>query len=253
MSVDQPLPPHHLLDRDYPTEAGKRAYLRDVFDSTADEYDKVEKLLSFGSGRWYRRQALRRAGLTKGMSVLDVAMGTGLVTREALSIVGPANVIGLDPSMGMIAQARRSLNVRVVSGVGEALPFDDAQFDFLSMGYALRHLPDLRRAFAEFHRVLRPGGRVCILEISRPEGAIRRKLFSGYMRHVLPTVARLGGSAKQTKQLWHYYGQTIDHCVAPQAILDTLSTVGFARASRHVSLGIFSEYTGTKPQCTLPA
>jgi demethylmenaquinone methyltransferase/2-methoxy-6-polyprenyl-1,4-benzoquinol methylase len=243
---DHPLPPHHLLDRDYPTEVGRRAYLRNVFDSTASEYDKVETMLSFGSGRWYRRQALRRAGLRPGMKVLDVAMGTGLVTREALAAAGQGNVIGLDPSLGMISQARASLKLDVVVGVGEALPFEDRQFDFLSMGYALRHLPDLRRAFAEFYRVLRPGGRLCILEITRPEGRLRRTLFSGYMRHVLPTIARLGGSRRQTRQLWHYYGETIDHCVAPQAILATLSEIGFRRVNRYVSLGIFSEYTAVK-------
>lgn len=246
MAVQEQLPPHHLLDRDYPTEAGRRAYLRSVFDSTANEYDKVENLLSFGSGRWYRRQALLRAGLKPSMKVLDVAMGTGLVTREAITIAGAGNVTGLDPSLGMIEQARRTLDVKTVVGVGEALPFGDGEFNFLSMGYALRHLPDLRRAFAEFYRVLKPGGRVCILEITRPDGRLKRKLFSGYMRHVLPTVARLGGSRKQTKQLWHYYGETIDHCVAPQTILDTLAQIGFGQVNRYVSLGIFSEYTGTK-------
>jgi demethylmenaquinone methyltransferase/2-methoxy-6-polyprenyl-1,4-benzoquinol methylase len=246
MPVQEQLPPHHLLDRDHPTELGRRTYLRGVFDSTANEYDKVEGLLSFGSGRWYRRQALLRAGLKPGMKVLDVAMGTGLVSREAMTVAGVGNVIGLDPSLGMIGQARHSLDISVVAGVGEALPFADAQFDFLSMGYALRHLPDLRRAFAEFHRVLKPGGRVCILEITRPAGAIRRRLFSGYMRHVLPTIARLGGSKKQTKQLWHYYGETIDHCVEPSTILATLGAIGFGQTNRNVSLGIFSEYTGTK-------
>lgn len=247
MSVHDPLPPHTLLDREHPTELDRRSYLREVFDSTAAEYDKVEGLLSFGSGRWYRRQALGRAGLKSGMTVLDVAMGTGLVTREAISIVGADHVLGLDPSLGMIGQAKRSLNVPVVSGIGESLPLADDAFDFLSMGYALRHLADLRRAFSEFYRVLKPGGRVCILEITRPDGAVRQRLFSGYMRHILPTLARLGGSKKQTKQLWHYYGQTIDHCVAPQTILATLRNVGFDATNRYVSLGIFSEYTGTKP------
>ncbi len=113
------LPPHPELSAYYRGARGKRTFLRQIFDETAHDYDRVERVLALGSGRWYRRQALRRAGLAGGMRVLDVATGTGLVAREAMGVVGAAgNVIGVDPSVGMLRQARASLNLRAVLGVG---------------------------------------------------------------------------------------------------------------------------------------
>ena len=242
-----PLPPHPTLRTYYVTPSGKRAFLRDIFDETAHDYDRLEGVLALGSGRWYRRQALRRAGLTAGMRVLDVASGTGLVAREAIDVVGPGGaVVGVDPSLGMLRRARALPALRAVMGVGEALPFADEQFDFLSMGYALRHLPDLRAAFGEFHRVLRPGGRVCLLEISRPAGPVRRRLMGAYFRLLLPIIARVATTSPQTPRLWRYYWETIEQCVPPDVVLRALHDAGFADARRTLSLGVFSEFTATR-------
>ncbi|MGB7161346.1 MAG: class I SAM-dependent methyltransferase, partial [Tepidisphaeraceae bacterium] len=155
-------------------------------------------------------------------------------------------VIGVDPSVGMLQQARASLGLPAVLGVGEALPLASATFDFLSMGYALRHLPDLRIAFAEFHRVLRPGGRLCILEISRPAGRLRRQLMGVYFRLLLPMLARTTTSSPQTHKLWGYYWETIDQCVPPDVVMQVLRDVGFDHVGRNVSLGMFSEFVATK-------
>ena len=148
----------------YGDERGRRHFLRDLFDGNARDYDYVERLLALGSGSWYRRHALLRAGLAPGMHVLDVATGTGLVAREAMAIIGPeGTVVGLDPSAGMLAEAHRLLPMRLVRGRGERLPLRDASFDFVSMGFALRHVTDLNALFGEFHRVLKPGGSLCVL------------------------------------------------------------------------------------------
>jgi demethylmenaquinone methyltransferase/2-methoxy-6-polyprenyl-1,4-benzoquinol methylase len=241
------LPPHPELSSYYRGEAGKGAFLREIFDTTADEYDRVENVLALGSGRWYRRTALRRAGLSAGMKVLDVAMGTGLVAREAMTLVGPAGrVIGVDPSPGMLAQARAALDATAVVGVGQSIPFADESFDFVSMGYALRHLPDLRVAFGEFFRVLKPGGRACVLEISRPSGPVGRAMMGMYFRAVLPALGRVMRTKARTRYLWTYYWETIDRCVPPDVVLSALRDAGFARAERNVSLGMFSEFVAVK-------
>ena len=164
--------PHRLLTDYYANEQERRSFVRNIFDRTATDYDRVERLLALGSGPWYRGQALQRAGLKAAMRVVDVGVGTGLVAREAAKLVGdPALVVGIDPSVGMMINARLPAGIQLIEGRAEAIPFPDASFDFLSMGYALRHIGDLSAAFSEFHRVLKPGGRLCLLEITKPERA----------------------------------------------------------------------------------
>ena len=102
-----PLPPHPLLRRYYDQDEARQRFLNDLFNRTAPQYRNIDKATGLGSGLWYRRKALLRAGLTAGMHVLDVACGPGLVAQCARQIVGPAgSVIGLDPSNGMLREAR---------------------------------------------------------------------------------------------------------------------------------------------------
>jgi demethylmenaquinone methyltransferase/2-methoxy-6-polyprenyl-1,4-benzoquinol methylase len=158
--------PHAPLTEYYKDEAERQQYLRRIFDETAPDYDRIERVLAFGSGPWYRRCALQRAGLAAGAQVLDVGIGTGLVAREALKIIGgQGRLTGVDPSVGMMNQVHLP-GVELVRGKAEALPRPDASADFLSMGYALRHIGDVAAAIGEFHRVLRPGGRLVVLEIT---------------------------------------------------------------------------------------
>lgn len=241
------LPPHPTLDAYYAGASVKRGFLKRIFNATAPDYDQIERLLSFGSGRWYRRQALRRAGLVAGMKVLDVAVGTGLVAREEIGIVGnPVLITGLDPSIGMMRQAIDSLGIAAVLGVGEQIPLADGRFDFLSMGYALRHLSDLNRAFREFHRMLRPGGRLCVLEITAPRRWLGRAVLRGYMRCIVPLLTRITTGRAQSQLLWRYYWDTIEACLPPEKVMEALARAGFVDVQRHTELGMFSEYTGRR-------
>ena len=172
MQIPEPQPtvhaPHIPLTEYYRTEEDRQAFLRRIFDDTAADYDRIEAMLAWGSGSRYRRDALIRAGLKPGMKVLDVGVGTGLVAAQACLLVGdPALVTGIDPSAGMLAASKLPKTMVLIEGRAESLPFPDNHFDFLSMGYALRHISDLGIAFAEFERVLKPGGLLCILEITQ--------------------------------------------------------------------------------------
>ncbi|HEY2587694.1 MAG TPA: class I SAM-dependent methyltransferase [Tepidisphaeraceae bacterium] len=241
------LPPHRPLPGYYARGQNKSGFLKDIFDRTACDYERVERVMALGTGRWYRRQALLRAGLNAGMNVLDVAAGTGMVAREAVTIVGNSGrVIGLDPSGGMLAELLGHLSIPVLRGTGERLPFADASFDFLSMGYALRHLSDVSAALREFRRVLRPGGTVCLLEITAPQGKIGRAMLRGYLRGLVPCLTRLAARNADSHRLWQYYWETIDACIPPARVLDAMRDAGFDAAQRHAELGVFSEYTGRR-------
>lgn len=239
--------PHPPLTEYYGTEQERPAWLRQMFDSTAPDYNLIEKILGLGTGPWYRRQALLRAGLKPGMNVVDVGAGTGLVAAQAADIVGSTGAVtGVDPSPGMLRNAQVPASVKLIEGSAESIPFPDNSFDFLSMGYALRHIGDLSRAFVEFRRVLKPGGRLCILEITSPERAVQKALLKIYLRGVVPALARLIVCNGDTSLLWRYYWDSIEACAPPGDVLRTLSAAGLTGANRLVTLGMFSEYRAIK-------
>jgi Methylase involved in ubiquinone/menaquinone biosynthesis len=240
------LAPHPVLDRYYRDENERPRAVRKMFDDSASEYDWIESFMSFGTGIGYRRKVLKEAGVTEGMRVLDVATGTGSVARAARDLTGPkGHVSALDPSIGMLREAKRLGSPGVLEGMGEALPFADATFDFLSMGYALRHVADLKTVFREYARVLRPGGRVAIFEISRPASKVSELLLGIYLGHFIPLVARVFGH-REAGRLMRYYWDTIKTCVPPSTIVDALRECGFSGVERKVELGIFSSYLGVK-------
>jgi demethylmenaquinone methyltransferase/2-methoxy-6-polyprenyl-1,4-benzoquinol methylase len=239
--------PHVPLTDYYQTEQDRQAYLRQMFDDTAADYDHIEAIFAWGSGSRYRRQALIRGGLKTGMKVLDVGVGTGLVAAQACILTGNAALVtGVDPSPGMMAAAKLPEAMVLIEGRAESLPFPDNHFDFLSMGYALRHISDLVVAFAEFERVLKPGGRLCILEITQAQNRFGRWLLKNYMRGVLPFLARFVSRQKDTATIWRYHWDSIEACVPPEQVVAALSAAGLTQVKRHVELGVFSEYQAVK-------
>jgi demethylmenaquinone methyltransferase/2-methoxy-6-polyprenyl-1,4-benzoquinol methylase len=222
--------------------------LNDLFNRTAHQYRAIDKAIGLGSGLPYRRKALRGAGLRVGMKVLDVACGPGLTTQCALGLVGPTGyVIGLDPSAGMLREARKVPCRNLIQGVGEELPFPDASFDFLSMGYALRHVSDLRVAFREYRRVLKPGGIVLLLEVSRPRSAALRSVSRFYIRTLMGVAFAAATGNRDVRTLLRYWWDTTEHCVAPETILSALGDVGFTECGlRERFSGLLRDYRAVK-------
>ena len=239
--------PHKPLTEYYASEQDRQAYLRRIFNSTAASYDRIESLLAWGTGPGYRHAALVRAGLITDMRVLDVGVGTGLVAAQACRVVGdPSLVTGVDPSPGMLAASKLPASMILIEGRAESLPFPDNHFDFLSMGYALRHISDLNMAFTEFNRVLKPGGRICILEITKPHSRPGRWLLKSYMRGIIPLLTRLISRQQDTATIWRYFWDSIEACVPPDQVLEALRTAHLIQVDRHLELGIFSEYRACK-------
>jgi demethylmenaquinone methyltransferase / 2-methoxy-6-polyprenyl-1,4-benzoquinol methylase len=230
--------PHPPLRGYYGDPSQRERFVRDIFDETAQWYDWTDRYLSFGSGPWYRRDVLRRHGLAAGMRMLDLASGTGVVARAASAIT--PDIVAADASIGMLT-ANGAAWPRIESHA-ERLPFRDASFDFIAIGFAMRHFADLALVFSECLRVLRPGGRLLILEITVPESRLGRSLLGAYMGRVVPLAVRMRTRSARAAKLYRYYWETTRDCVRPAVILEAMRDAGFPEASRTVSLGIFSEY-----------
>ena len=207
------LPPHPTLSEYYGTTESRQRFVNDLFDRTASWYRTIDRATAFGMGPVYRRQSLRRADTRTGMSVLDVGCGPGLTAQGAMRLMGPTGyVVGLDPSAGMLREARRSGTRALVQGLGEELPFRDARFDFVSMGYALRHVSDLGAAFGEYRRVLKPGGILLLLEMSLPRSAALRSASRFYIRTVLGRGLATVTGDRRVHTLMRYWWDTAESC-----------------------------------------
>lgn len=240
--------PHRIIPDFYAAPESRQGVVNDLFDDVARHYDRIVALMSMGTGTRYRRSVLERIGIGEGARVLDVACGTGLVSAEAKRLVGPTGeVLGVDPSEGMRAVATRRRGIIVREGTADSLPFPDGTFDFVVMGYALRHVADLVASFREMRRVLRPGGTVMILEITAPEQRLARALLRFYLKRIVPPASLLVTGSRPAMRLMTYYWETIAECVRPETILEAMELAGLEATSRHTTMRIFNEYAARRP------
>lgn len=177
----------------YYVEGGQRAdRVVDLFAAVAPRYDLINDLQSFGLHRLWKRRMVRETGVTAGQAVLDVCCGTGDVAF-ALARSG-AQVTGLDFSEAMLGVARRRGTegaVTFVQGDALALPFPDGSFDCVTIAYGLRNVADVDRGLEELLRVLRPGGRLVVLEFGKPRNGFVRWAYFQYLRWIVPVFGRL--------------------------------------------------------------
>lgn len=175
-----------------PTAAKDAALVQRMFDRVARRYDLANQVLSLGSDQHWRRVAVRALDLPPGARVLDVAAGTGRLS-EALLEAGHRPV-ALDFSWEMLAAGAAQLDLAWVNGDGTRLPFPDGVFDGVTIGFGLRNLPDPARGLAEMARVVRPGGRLVVLEFSTPTARWFREVYRRYLVAAVPRIARVASS-----------------------------------------------------------
>ncbi len=208
---------------------GKAERVRGMFDGIAPRYDLLNRVLSLGLDRRWRHEAAT-LGLEGGRAdVLDVATGTGDLALKLRSLAPFARVTGLDFSPGMIRLAeakaeQRGEDIRFITGDAQALPFADASFDLVTIAYGLRNLELPEQGMSEFHRVLRPAGRLVVLEFPPPPKGVFGRLVRSYFRNILP---RIGGLVSGSRAAYTYLPESVVAFSTPQALAAQLRTAGF--------------------------
>jgi demethylmenaquinone methyltransferase/2-methoxy-6-polyprenyl-1,4-benzoquinol methylase len=226
--------------------------VRAVFSSVAGKYDVMNDLLSFGVHRLWKQFTLSLTGLAAGQSALDVAGGTGDLTRGLARQVGKTGRVVLsDINRSMLAAGRDRLldlgyagNVEYLVADAERLPFADASFDCVTIGFGLRNVTDKAAALASMYRVLKPGGQLLVLEFSKPVAPGLKPLYDAYSFNLLPLMGRL--VAKDAAS-YRYLAESIRMHPDQETLLGMLEGAGF-RATRYHNLtgGIVAVHRGYK-------
>lgn len=211
-----------------------------MFDRIAARYDFLNRVLSFGTDIGWRRRAILVADIRSGADVLDVGAGTGDLSFAAAA--RGARVVAIDLSAGMLAilgrRASRAQRSRIEPLVGsaESLPFPDASIDRIVTGFTVRNVGHLGAALAEFRRVLRPGGRAVVLELSHPPSPAFAPLYSFYLERVLPAAATLLGADTAA---YRYLPRSLRRFPDPERLADMLRDAGFTNVRfERMTLGI---------------
>ncbi|MEX2581183.1 MAG: class I SAM-dependent methyltransferase [Verrucomicrobiales bacterium] len=220
------------------------AFVHRAFASIADRYVLTNHVLSLGIDVLWRRLVARLVAEADPSLILDVATGSGDLAATVGKRLPGARVVGVDFCAPMLEQARkRGLGDLVVSD-GLALPFPENSFDALTIGYGLRNMADWDAALREFARVLRPGGRLVVLDFSLPTRALLRKPYRIYLHRVLP---RLAGLLTGNREAYAYLADSIERFPSGAEMLDLIESCGFAEAVWHPQMGgISSVYHAEK-------
>ena len=208
----------------------KRQAVRQMFDSIAPRYDVMNKAMTFGLDSYWRRRALSLARLEAGATVLDLACGTGDFARLLAS--RQMEAIGLDYSGGMLARARTA-RASLCEGDAASMPFRDGSFDGLVSGFALRNFSDLAGTFAEIARVLRPAGRLALLEVAEPKLPLLRQVHGIWFNSVVPRL----GAFSSDPAAYGYLPKSVAYLPPPAAMLEMLEQAGFYATRRHLLTG----------------
>lgn len=228
----------------------KAQQVRAMFSSIAPRYDLLNTLLSLGIDRLWRYEAARVAFEGGAMRVLDVATGTADLALCLKRYRLEAQVIGVDFAepmlqLGRVKAARRGLAVELLQGDGLNLPFGDNSFDAVTIAYGLRNFADYRRGLAEFYRVLRPGGRVVIVEFPPPPTGLAGRLFRLYFLRLLPAI---GGLISGNPQAYRYLPESVLNFPTPERLAAMLQEAGFVKIRYRLQLfGVSAIHVGEKP------
>lgn len=224
----------------------KATYVQKMFDNIAHRYDLMNTVMTLGQHQNLRRAAARLAQPPRHGLALDLATGTGDFAAALHEIEPTCRVIGIDFAIEMMRLGQTKYDARVAFAAGDMLrlALPDNTFDCAVNGFVLRNVTDVRAAFAEMYRVLKPGGRAVSLEITLPRTPLWKDIFGIYFDHVMP---RVGGWLSGQPDAYRYLPQSVREFYVPERVIDLLRAVGFRDAHfRWLMLGTMAVYVGVK-------
>ena len=223
--------------------------MREMFDRIAGRYELLNALMSVGLNRIWNKKAFQATGLRPGGRALDLACGTGSLTRDLAERVGPEGyVLGIDFSKEMVGAARKRPMSNVEYVLGDATDLqgvEDGSFDAATIAYGARNIPNLDALFGEMARAVRPGGRAVCLEIARPRGRFFATFYGLWFDRLVPW---LGAKVSGDAWAYSYLPESVKAFVAPGELAEIMRRNGLQNVTwRRFSGGIITLHAGTKP------
>ncbi|HEX4878076.1 MAG TPA: bifunctional demethylmenaquinone methyltransferase/2-methoxy-6-polyprenyl-1,4-benzoquinol methylase UbiE [Chitinophagaceae bacterium] len=243
--------PHDHITPFKESEKGKKAQVAEMFDKIAGRYDVMNRLLSANIDISWRKKAIRMLKKDNPRHILDVATGTADMAIMTCRLLNPDRVDGIDISEGMLDLGRKKVEkegltgkIHLHTGDSETINFAENTFDAVMVAFGVRNFENLEKGLAEMLRVLKPGGRLIVLEFSKPRIRAVKGLYNLYMGIVAPQVARW---FRQNKEAYQYLNESANAFPDRQAFIDILNKVGFtATGFDPLTLGICCIYAGRK-------
>ncbi len=230
---------------------GKKQQVAKMFDKIAFRYDFLNRFLSAGIDVSWRKKALKELKTLKPKRLLDVATGTGDVAILALEMLQPQNITGIDISEGMLELGRKKIEklgasdrIQLLTADSEGIPFADASFDAVTVAFGVRNFENLEKGLSEMLRVLKPGGKLVVLEFSKPKQPAFKGIYNLYMTVVAPG---FGSMIAKNKEAYEYLKESMLRFPEGPQFVQILNNAGYVNTiCKPLTMGICSIYTGTK-------
>ncbi len=229
----------------------KKEQVAEMFDNIAFKYDFLNRFLSAGIDITWRKKAIKQLKTLQPKKVLDVATGTADVALMTYDILKPEQIIGIDISTGMLDLGREKIaakglqeKIRLFTGDSENIGFNDNEFDAITVAFGVRNFQNLAKGLQEMRRVLQPGGKLVVLEFSRPKNVVFKQFYNLYMNVIAPSFGKLFA---KNKDAYQYLNDSVQAFPEGQTFLTIMNDAGFTQTYlKSLSLGICTIYCGVK-------
>ena len=232
-------------------KGAKTEQVRQMFDSIAPAYDFMNRAMTLGIDIWWRKLAVKRLQRIRPARILDVATGTGDFAIQLNGALHPQHITGIDLSQGMLDEAVRKVkekgledSISFEQGDCMALPMQDNAFDAVTVAFGVRNFEHLQQGYQEMARVLRPGGMLCVLELSTPTNRLIRWFYDLYTLHIIPAI---GSMKSGDKSAYRYLPQSIAAVPQGDDMLQLMRNAGLRETTlKRLTLGVCTIYTAVK-------